>query len=95
MPSNHVEVPSAGKKLRELLYSAFFVADHMTPFNILAGPDFVLGPMPLWPSATSGLIHKSAWRSAQGHPCSRHGHGYHRHTWRPRPSTPCVPFPVA
>ena len=28
----HVEPPPAGKKLRELLYSAFFVADHATPF---------------------------------------------------------------
>ncbi len=40
----HVEVPSAAKKLRELFYSAFYIADHMTHFYILAGPDFILGP---------------------------------------------------
>ena len=39
-----VEVPSAGKKLRELLYSAFFVTDHTTHFYALGGPDFVVGP---------------------------------------------------
>jgi len=39
-----VEPPSAGKKLRELLYSAFYVGDHATHFYILAGPDFVVGP---------------------------------------------------
>lgn len=40
----HVEPPSAGKKLRELLYSAFFIADHATHFYVLGGPDFVVGP---------------------------------------------------
>lgn len=40
----HVEPPPAAKKLRELLYSAFFVADHITHFYVLAGPDFVMGP---------------------------------------------------
>ena len=40
----HVEPPAPAKKLRELLYSAFFVADHITHFYILAGPDFVMGP---------------------------------------------------
>jgi F420-non-reducing hydrogenase large subunit len=40
----HVEVPSAGKKLRELLYNSFFVADHATHFYALGGPDFVVGP---------------------------------------------------
>ncbi len=40
----HVEVPSAGKKLRELLYMAFFVTDHTTHFYALGGPDFVVGP---------------------------------------------------
>ncbi|MGA2789203.1 MAG: Ni/Fe hydrogenase subunit alpha [Candidatus Bathyarchaeia archaeon] len=40
----HVEPPPAAKKLRELLYSAFFIADHITHFYILAGPDFVMGP---------------------------------------------------
>jgi F420-non-reducing hydrogenase large subunit len=40
----HVEVPSAGKKLRELFYSAFYVTDHTTHFYALGGPDFVVGP---------------------------------------------------
>ncbi len=40
----HVDPPPAAKKLRELLYSAFFVADHATHFYVLGGPDFVVGP---------------------------------------------------
>jgi F420-non-reducing hydrogenase large subunit len=40
----HVDPPSPAKKLRELLYSAFYVADHTTHFYILAGPDFIMGP---------------------------------------------------
>jgi len=39
-----VDPPSAAKKLRELLYSAFYVADHATHFYALSGPDFVVGP---------------------------------------------------
>jgi F420-non-reducing hydrogenase large subunit len=40
----HIDPPVPAKKLRELLYSAFYVADHTTHFYILAGPDFVMGP---------------------------------------------------
>ncbi len=40
----HVEPTSVAMKLRELLYSAFFVTDHTTHFYILAGPDFIMGP---------------------------------------------------
>jgi len=40
----HVNPPPTAKKLRELMYSAFFVADHATHFYILGGPDFVVGP---------------------------------------------------
>jgi F420-non-reducing hydrogenase large subunit len=40
----HVDPPSAAKKLRELLYMAFFVTDHATHFYALGGPDFVVGP---------------------------------------------------
>ena len=36
--------PPAGKKLRELFYSAFYVTDHTTHFYALGGPDFVVGP---------------------------------------------------
>ena len=39
-----VEVPSAGKKLRELFYSSFYCTDHATHFYALGGPDFVVGP---------------------------------------------------
>jgi F420-non-reducing hydrogenase large subunit len=40
----HVDPPPTAKKLREILYSAFFVTDHTTHFYILGGPDFVMGP---------------------------------------------------
>jgi F420-non-reducing hydrogenase large subunit len=40
----HVEPTSTAKKLRELLYSSFYVTDHTTHFYILAAPDFVMGP---------------------------------------------------
>ena len=38
------DIPRAGKLLRELFYSAFYVTDHAVHFYILAGPDFVMGP---------------------------------------------------
>ncbi|MDY7080194.1 MAG: Ni/Fe hydrogenase subunit alpha [Chloroflexota bacterium] len=40
----HVNPPPTAKKLRELLYCSFFVADHATHFYALGGPDFVVGP---------------------------------------------------
>ena len=40
----HVDPPRPGKLLRELLYSAFYCADHTTHFYALAGPDFIMGP---------------------------------------------------
>ena len=40
----HVEVPSAGKKLRELFYSAHYIHSHIAHFYALAAPDFVMGP---------------------------------------------------
>jgi F420-non-reducing hydrogenase large subunit len=55
----HVEVPPAGRKLRELLYSAFYVADHTVHFYILGAPDFVLGPdAPPAERNILGVIHK-------------------------------------
>lgn len=39
-----VEPPAAAKKIRELFYMAFFVADHTTHFYALGGPDFIVGP---------------------------------------------------
>ena len=40
----HIDPPAPAKKLRELLYSAFYVTDHTTHFYILGGPDFIVGP---------------------------------------------------
>jgi F420-non-reducing hydrogenase large subunit len=40
----HTDPPPVAKKLRELLYSSFYVTDHATHFYILGGPDFVMGP---------------------------------------------------
>jgi len=34
----------AAARIRELLYSAFFVTDHTTHFYLLGGPDFIVGP---------------------------------------------------
>jgi F420-non-reducing hydrogenase large subunit len=39
-----VDPPRAGHMLRELLYSAFYVSDHLLHFYILAGPDYIMGP---------------------------------------------------
>ncbi|MBI5633954.1 MAG: Ni/Fe hydrogenase subunit alpha [Nitrospirae bacterium] len=40
----NVEPPPAAKKIRELLYMAFYVTDHTTHFYALGGPDFIIGP---------------------------------------------------
>jgi F420-non-reducing hydrogenase large subunit len=39
-----VEIPSAAKKLRTLMYNAFYAGDHTAHFFALGGPDFVCGP---------------------------------------------------
>jgi F420-non-reducing hydrogenase large subunit len=55
----HVEPPPTAKKLRELLYSAFFCADHATHFYALGGPDFIMGPdAPVAERNILGVIHK-------------------------------------
>jgi len=55
----HVDPPPAAKKLRELLYSAFYVTDHTTHFYALGGPDFVMGPdAPVADRNILGVIHK-------------------------------------
>ncbi len=36
--------PPAARKIRELVYSAFFVEDHLLHFFFLGGPDFLVGP---------------------------------------------------
>jgi len=40
----HVDPPLAAKKLRELLYSGYYIYDHTLHFYFLASPDFVVGP---------------------------------------------------
>jgi F420-non-reducing hydrogenase large subunit len=40
----NVDPPRTAKLLRELLYCAFFVADHTTHFYALSGPDLIVGP---------------------------------------------------
>lgn len=37
-------IPSAARKLRNLVYNAFYAGDHTTHFYALGGPDFVCGP---------------------------------------------------
>jgi F420-non-reducing hydrogenase large subunit len=39
-----IEPPPAGRKIRELMYSAFMLEDHTLHFFFLGGPDFVVGP---------------------------------------------------
>jgi F420-non-reducing hydrogenase large subunit len=39
-----VEPTATGKKIRELVYSAFMTEDHALHFYFLGGPDFVVGP---------------------------------------------------
>jgi len=39
-----VDPPRAAHKVRELLYSIFYVEDHALHFFFLGGPDFVMGP---------------------------------------------------
>jgi F420-non-reducing hydrogenase large subunit len=55
----HVDPPRPAKLLRELLYSAFFCADHTTHFYALSGPDFIMGPdAPVAERNILGVIHK-------------------------------------
>jgi F420-non-reducing hydrogenase large subunit len=40
----NADPPPAAKKIREMLYMAFYVTDHTTHFYALGGPDFIVGP---------------------------------------------------
>jgi len=40
----NVDPPPAAKKLRELMYSGYYVYDHTLHFYFLGAPDFVVGP---------------------------------------------------
>ncbi len=54
-----VDPPPTAKKLRQLLYSAFYVTDHTTHFYALGGPDFIMGPdAPVAERNILGVIHK-------------------------------------
>ncbi len=54
-----VDPPPTAKKLRELMYSYFFVSDHALHFFALGGPDFVVGPdAPKGERNILGVIHK-------------------------------------
>jgi F420-non-reducing hydrogenase large subunit len=55
----HVEPPAVTKQIREMFYSAFYVADHTVHFYALGGPDFVVGPdAPPAERNILGVIHK-------------------------------------
>ena len=52
-------------KLRQMYYNAHFMHSHIAHFYALAAPDFVMGPTPTLPSATSSAWSpRSASRSA-------------------------------
>ncbi len=54
-----VNPPPAARKIRELLYMAFYVTDHTTHFYALGGPDFIVGPdAPPAERNLLGVIHK-------------------------------------
>ena len=55
----HIDPPPTAKKLRELLYSAFYFTDHTTHFYALGGPDFIMGPdVTVAERNILGVIHK-------------------------------------
>lgn len=55
----HIKPTRTGAMLRELLYSAFYCADHTTHFYALGGPDFIMGPdAPVAERNILGVIHK-------------------------------------
>ncbi len=72
----HVDPPPTAKKLRELLYSAFYVTDHTTHFYALGGPDFVMGPdAPVAERNILGVIHKVGLEiGGQVIQCRKYGH---------------------
>ena len=54
-----LEPPPAARRVRELIYSTFFVEDHALHFYFLGGPDFVMGPQsPAAQRNVLGLISK-------------------------------------
>ena len=54
-----VEPTSTAKKIRELMYSAFYCEDHILHFIFLGGPDFIVGPQaPAAERNVLGVINK-------------------------------------
>jgi len=61
-----VTPPPAARKIRELVYSAFFVEDHALHFYFLGGPDFVVGPdVPASERNVLGVIAKVGMETGQ------------------------------
>ncbi|MFQ6057528.1 MAG: Ni/Fe hydrogenase subunit alpha [Anaerolineae bacterium] len=55
----NVEPPEPARKLRELMYCAYYLYDHILHFYYLGGPDFVVGPeAPKAARNVLGVIHK-------------------------------------
>jgi F420-non-reducing hydrogenase large subunit len=55
----NVEPPPVAKKLRELVYCAYYIYDHTLNFYYLAAPDFVMGPdAPIMERNIIGVIKK-------------------------------------
>ena len=80
-----VAPPPAGKKLRELLYSAFFFTDHTTHFYILGGPDFVMGPdAPVAERNILGVIRKVGLEIGASHPGAEFRSHHRRNDRRPQ-----------
>ena len=66
----------AARRIRELIYHAFFVADHATHFYCLGGPDFLVGPdAPAAERNVLGVIRKAGLAVGQGLiDCRRRNH---------------------
>ena len=90
----HVEPTSAARKLRELLYNAFYVTDHTTHFYILAAPDFVMGPdAPPAERNILGVIAKVGLELGGAVIKTRHGNHWVIQTIGGRPIHPCFGLP--
>ena len=61
----HIDPPPAGKKIRELINSAFMAEDHTLHFFFLGGPDFIVGPQaPAGERNILGVIQKVGLEAA-------------------------------
>ena len=85
----HVDPPPTAKKLRELFYSAFYVADHTVHFYILAAPTSSGRRTPPRPSATSWASSDKVGVADRAVIEAREGDGHHR-AGRPEGDRPSV-----